>query len=159
MPRLVGRAFHVTTNAALSSIERDGEIRPSTSGVYPFQYPQSGQSFFRLRGCASVFDLRRVPNGQIEQSLWKYYFLNPFDGNQPCFLTLSSRAASRLEPWTAWEQKRDYSQMVIPYVEAGHLGPISVGDIDRVLLVTVIPMPPDLTTLQGICRLNRDIVR
>ena len=138
LPHLLEHVFHVTTRAAYAGILTDGRIRPNQNGNFAFTFGQSESSYFRRRGCVSVFDFRGVNSERLEEALLRYYFLNPsFTDNQPVFLFLNTACFERLVPWSRWKDEKAYGEMVIPYVEAGYPGDIPVSLIDGVLRVEV----------------------
>jgi hypothetical protein len=138
LPRLVGRVFHVTTRDAYARIRSDGAIKPNRNGELGFTFGQSEFSYFRNRGCVSLFDLRTATPEQVEDSLWKYYFLNPsFSENRPVFLLLTDSCFDDLIPWSRANAEVGYREMFIPYVEAGYPGEIPLSLVERALLLEV----------------------
>jgi hypothetical protein len=147
LPILVGRVFHVTTPEAFANLLAEGMIKTNENGDFAFTFGQSANSYFRRRGCVSVFDLRSVTSAQSEDSLRKYYFLTTwFTTNKPVFLCLNSTGFERLIPWIRWKEEEAYHEMVIPYVEAGYPGDIPIDLIDAAVRVEVDnpPSPLDL---------------
>jgi hypothetical protein len=139
LPLLRGEVFHVTTIAAAAGAATEGSIRANSDGEFPFPFAQSANSYFRRRGCVSVFDLRDVADEQLNETLEKYYFLNPsFTSNRPVFFLLSSIFHQRLIPWTEWRASRDFGQMIIPYVEAGFPDSIPLAAVARVVHLEVV---------------------
>jgi len=100
-------------------------------------YHQSENSYFRNKGCVSVFDLRTSTADQVDEALLKYYFLNPFPDNRPVFLILSRSCYGGLIPWSTSIAKAGCRAMVIPHVEAGYPSEIPLSLIDSALFVTV----------------------
>ena len=144
---LIRRVFHVTAQEAFASILTEGMIKTNENGDFAFTFGQSANSYFRRRGCVLVFDLRSVTSEQLEDSLRKYYFLNPrFTANKPVFLFLNLTCFERLIPWLRWKEEEAYHEMVVPYVEAGYPGNIPIALIDVALRVEVDnpPSPLDL---------------
>ncbi len=139
-PRLRGRVFHVTTRSAFAAILECGMVRPNDTGQFPFTYEQSKNSYFRIRGYVSLFDLRSASNEQLDDALMKYNFLNPrFTEHRPVYLFFNCSCFALLTPWSKWKEDKAFSEMVIPYVEAGYPGEIDVGLISEALLVEVDP--------------------
>ncbi len=138
LPRLVGRVFHVTTREAYVRVRSDGVIKSNQSGELGFTFGQSRFSYFRKRGCVSVFDLRTATPEQIDDSLHKYYFLNPpFSKNRPVFLLLADACSEQLLPWSQSIPEEGARAMVIPYVEAGYPGEIPLSLVQCALLLEV----------------------
>jgi hypothetical protein len=148
LSRLIGRVFHVTTRRAYAGIRRHGSIRSNQDGKLPFVYSQSEASYFRKRGCVSVFDLRAATTEQINEALGKYYFLDPFpDNDRPTFLILGQSCYERLISWRAAFDEEGHGAMVVPCVEAGYPSEIPLSLIDSALLVT-IKREPRLQTIR-----------
>ena len=138
LPLLVGRVFHVTDTHALGRIRMSGAIKHNANEEFEFTFGQSRTSYFRSRQCISVCDLRSASQGEIEDSLGKYYFLNPrFVNNGPIFLFLREDCLHRLISWKKWKEDAAYTEMVVPYIEAGYPGNIEVGLVESILRVEV----------------------
>lgn len=138
LPRLQRRVFHVTTHSAYGEIVRDGAIK--AGGELPTRYPNA---YFRWRGYVSLCDLRFVTDDQVNLALDRWYFLNPEgDRASPAFLFLYERAFSRLVSWKKQMENRDLDKLVVPYIEAGYPGDISLELIREALLVTINHPPP-----------------
>ena len=145
LPLLVGRVFHITTHMAYARILVDGMIKSNKNEDFECTFGQSENSYFRKRGCVSVFDFRSVTPEQLEDALSKYYFLNPsFANNQPVFLFLNPACFERLVPWSRWKDEQAFGEMVIPYVEAGYPDDIHLALIDAALRVEVDNPPSPL---------------
>jgi hypothetical protein len=145
LPLLVGRVFHVTTRAAYDAIVVTGEIKPNFDGVNPSPFGSRG-SFFRKRGCVSLFDLRAASATEIDDYLCRCHPLQA--GERIVFLFLARAAWNVLIPWTQWQQEQAWSEIVVPHVEAGYLGPIPVPLIDEVLTATIdVPTNPLIEAL------------
>jgi hypothetical protein len=140
LPLLIGRVFHVTNLNNLKPIVDSGEIRPNINGDLSTTFGFSSNSFFRKRGCISVFDYRFATAEQIEESLRK---CSPYpgasDGKEFAYLFLSECLHNRLIPWIKWKEEEAWGQMIVPYVEAGYPGPVSIGLIDEVFRVIIHP--------------------
>jgi hypothetical protein len=136
LPKLLGRVFHVTSVCSYASILQDREIRVSDGSI--LTTTQSKISYFRTRGCVCLFDLRNVPEDELEWALMKYYFLNPLHTeNRPVFLFLNPIHWDQLIPWTVSKEDEGLKAMVIPHVEAGHKGSIPLSWIESALFVEV----------------------
>ena len=142
LPRLVGRVFHVTSLTSLDQILASGEIRPNVDGQFPTTFGFSSNSFFRKRGCVSLFDYRFASAEQIDTSISKCSpFYMPRSDHKIAYLFLSADDHHRLILWTKWNEEQS-SEMIVPYVEAGYPGCISITSIEEVLRV-IIDYPPD----------------
>ncbi len=141
LPRLRGRVFYLTLLSNLERINQAGEIRPNSSGAYPGPLSHYN-SFFKNRGCVCLFDYRTVSEDKLNISLGKcspatWIGFSPGSG-LAIFLLARDRCPDLL-PWTLWEEQEAWREMVVPHVEAGHEGPISLELIDEVLCVEVEP--------------------
>lgn len=143
LPRLRGRVFHVTCAANRDSIAAAGAILPNLDYRLPSSFGASREGFFRLRGCVSVFDYRQVSDERLEDSLWR---CSPWNAVRRCqyqlaVYFLAPEACAVLESWHLWGQQEAWRQMVVPHVEAGHPGPISLNAVDELLQVMIEPHP------------------
>jgi hypothetical protein len=142
LPRLIGRVFHVTRLSLLERIVETGAILTNTNGNLDstFGYPNS---FFRRRGCVSLFDYRFASSEQVDTSISKCSpFHVPDSNDELAYLFLSSSTYDRLILWTKWKEEQAWSDMIVPYVESGHQGSIPLTSIEEVFKVT-IEYPPD----------------
>jgi hypothetical protein len=138
LPRLRGQVFHVTKRPAARSIIADGEIRTNETKRYALAHGQSEASYFPQRGCVCLFDLRRATEEQIEQSLGKLHFLNPWNG-LPVFFILD---AERI-PDLISSEGIGLPAMLVPHTEAGHKGNISLDLVKTILWVEVEDDTPE----------------
>jgi hypothetical protein len=137
LPRLMGRVFHVTPRTTYPGIVSDGSIKSNQTGCLGFTTSQSEVSYFRTRGCVSLIDLRTTTQEQVNDTLLRYYFLNPFSSpeDNPAFLLLkeSESCFEQLIPWS----DASVGDMVVPYVEAGYRERIPLSLVERVLLLEI----------------------
>jgi len=134
LPHLLGHVFHVTPRAAYRRICRSGAIRNNRDEAFAFAYAQSASSWGRQQGYICLFDLRALPEGELEWVLKKYYFLDPFDGGQPpVFLFVRPEGAANVVPWTAAPR----ASMVIPHAECWYPGDLPTSSISRALVVSI----------------------
>lgn len=128
--------FHVTSLDGLRGIEASGAILPNIDNSFPSRFETRPNGFFRKRGCVSVFDLRTATDDQIEQCLHRCFPLRrDYQDDPPVVLVLAPEAYSDLESWEAWNTEEARSDMVLPYLEAGHKGPVPAAQIERVIVV------------------------
>lgn len=141
-PVLRGRVFHVTPLAAWRRIQESGAISPNLGSRFETGFGSSKNSFFRNRGCISLFDFRTANDQQIEDVRWKCSPLQIAQHDRPAvILLLSPEIHERLIPWTEWEKEKAYSQMLVPYVECGYRGEIALSTITEVIIVRVTTHP------------------
>jgi len=137
LPLLRGRVFHVTCAANLDSIRSHGAILTDTDSTLlrPFG---SYNSYFRNRGCVCVFDYRTISDEDLNRAVMNCSPWQPADNcsSALAFLFLSEAGQARLRPWEEWKTTRSFSEMVVPYAEAGYPGPIPFDEIDEIIEVT-----------------------
>ncbi|MFC1491319.1 hypothetical protein ACFLQ0_01870 [Nitrospinota bacterium] len=138
-PLLIGRIFHVTRLNILDQILAAGAILANTDGKLPpggfGSYPNS---YFRKRGCVSLFDLLNPPEKKIDEHIHKCSPFTPaYSGHNLAFLFLSQEEYPKLVPWSNWKEDKDYGDQIVPYVEAGYLGDIPISSIEEIWEVTV----------------------
>jgi hypothetical protein len=132
---LEGRVFHVTRRESWAEIAAAGEIRPNVGGTLFSTFGFSSNSYFRNRGCVSVFDYRIAPNEEIRMFRAR---CSPFQPAEPgglgiAVLLLKDTVYQKLIPWSRSKEDGVSSEMVVPYVESGHPGPISIVEIERII--------------------------
>ena len=143
-PYLNGLVFHVTTESNLNDILKCGEIRPNPDGSYPSTFGPYN-SFFRNRGCVCLFDYRPETADQFEEYHDRCLPTDPASpgiGHSNFFHF--SICLSEPKTLDSMEGREAYKEMVLPYLEIGHPGPILLKKIDEVIVVSVIedPDPP-----------------
>jgi hypothetical protein len=143
---LEGCVFHVTDRAHWSAILSCNAIIPNTGGQLRTTFGFSRNSYFRNRGCVSLFDYRQPPDDEIRFSRSKCWPLQPearFTSGLT-FAFLSDQSYARLIPWTSWSLDGAPQEMIVPHIEVGHPGPIPLELIERVthLLVDEDPNLP-----------------
>lgn len=136
LPILRGRAFHVTVLDNLSKILQDREIRPGATDTRRRPFGDYN-SYFRNKGCISIFDYRSITEQQLQKSLEKCSPDQPLLGLKfaaiAIFVLLTERCPELISP----SQCEDipYKETIVPYVEAGHHGPLSLDFVDELLIV------------------------
>lgn len=137
-----GHVFHVTKRPYWPQILATGAIEPNSNGRLPTTFGNY-DSFFRKRGCISVFDFRLPPNDEIldfRRRCWPFQAATPGDEGI-AILILNSSIYPVLITWNRWKDENALSEMIVPFVEAGHPGPIPVSAIDDVILLRITEDP------------------
>lgn len=150
---LIGRIFHVTSLQNFDVIKRAGVIC-----AHPWPRPESPfgdrtSTYFRSRGCISVFDYSTPSHDQIRTS-WRRCC--PLDAARPgpaIFVFLPASFFVQLVSWTDW-QDEESTLTIVPYVEAGYPDAINLADISEVMQVerTWWPTVATGTTLDMLLR-------
>lgn len=138
-----GQVFHVTKRAYWPSIVATGAIVPNSRGKLPTTFGASSNSFFRNRGCVSVFDYRAPPSDEVvdfRRRCWPFQAAVPNEEGI-AILILNASLYPALISWDRWKEEQVWREMVVPYVEAGHPGPISVEAIDRAIFLRLMEDP------------------
>jgi hypothetical protein len=132
---LEGRVFHVTKLAYLDAILTSGEIRPNGDCSLPTTFGYLANGFFRKRNCISLFDYRLEATDEIRDFRARCWpFQHARDGI--AILVLVPEIHAALIPWTRWKEEEAFGDQVVPYVEAGYPGSISINLIDEVICLT-----------------------
>lgn len=131
---LEGKVFHVTSLPNWNLIRQSGFILPNPDGLLPTTFG-SHNSLFRKRGCVSVFDYRVKPP---EDPINYRHRCDPLQPAQPdtpgiAILFLHPDVYPKLLSWELCRDEVMYRERVVPYVEAGHPGPISISLVERVV--------------------------
>ncbi len=135
--QLEGHVFHVTRLEYLPSIIECGEIRPNADGAYATTFGSSENAFFRNRNCVSIFDYRLEPPEESNDARRRCY---PFAPARPpngpiAILILNPEVCNVLIPWTRWKEEEAWSEMIVPYAEAGYPGPLPFGLVSEIITV------------------------
>ena len=133
---LEGRVFHVTKLAYLDAILTSGEIRPNGDSSLPTTFGYLSNGFFRKRNCISLFDYRLEVTDQIREFRTR---CRPFQRARDgiALLILMPDIYDALVPWTLWKDEEAWGDQVVPYVEAGYRGSISIDLIDEIICLTL----------------------
>lgn len=134
---LEGKVFHVTKQAYWPNIVGSGEIRANKDGSLSTTFGSSHNSYFRNRNCVSVFDYRAPSDETIRDFRSRCY---PFQAAEPgsegiVILVLSPSIHHKLIPWTRCKEENAQSEIVVPYIEAGFPGTISLDHIDMAIFL------------------------
>ena len=141
LPRLRGHVFHVTTPDGYEGIQRDGFIGSNLNEGYAFTTGQSKSSFFWLKGCVSLVDLRDISDDELSTGTQNYTFIAPFSPNlssltrMTVFLVLSNSA------YQAIITCNDLAAMVVPQFEVGYLDKLPLCQIASVIQITITVSP------------------
>jgi hypothetical protein len=138
LPILIGRVFHATSVDSLEEILASGEIRANVGAERKRGFGYAANSFFRKRGCVSLFDYHSPSVEQIEASIYKCSPYRIPRTDRLAYLFLAQSEYHRLLPWTRWEEAQAWSDQIIPHVEAGHFGAIPMTSIEAVLRVFIV---------------------
>jgi hypothetical protein len=138
LPLLRERAFHVTCQRNLDAILRAGAIAVNADGTLETTFGSSSNSFFRNRGCVSIFDYRNISDKDLDDSIFR---CSPWQPAERCdwhlaFLFLTEEARRQLRPWTEWKTTQSLREMVVPYAEAGFPGAVPISAISDILEVS-----------------------
>ncbi|MBI3933984.1 MAG: hypothetical protein HY316_04780 [Acidobacteria bacterium] len=138
MPLLIGRVFHVTQLDFLEGILTAGKIHANRDGRLPTTFGL-GNSYFRSRGCVSLFNLHDASEEERNKSIPKCHPIYP-GYDRLAYLFLSPTHYSRLIPWTRWKDE-NASAAIVPYIEAGYPDSIPLSAIEEILRVTIAFAP------------------
>ncbi|MDP1536958.1 MAG: hypothetical protein Q8L95_07245 [Burkholderiales bacterium] len=151
---LEGRVFHVSKLAYLDAILRDGEIRTNVDGSLPTSFGFLSNGFFRKRDCVSLFDYRLALTDEIRGYRGKCSPLMPARpaSEGVAILLMLPEIHTSLIPWSTWKDENACGDMIVPYVEVGHRGPIPLRMVEEIICLS---LDEDPTSLAAILRRNR----
>jgi hypothetical protein len=131
---LEGKVFHVTSLPNWELILKSGSIAPNSDGQFTNTFG-SKNSFFRNRSCVSVFDYRVKPPEDNVDYRHRCHPLQPARPDTPgvAILFLHPVIYPKLLSWKLCRDEVMCRERVVPYVEAGHPGPISISFIENVI--------------------------
>lgn len=144
-----GRVFHVTRRAYWPAIYASGEIQPNNEGCLPTSFGYSANSFFRKRGCVSLFDYRLPPDELIRDyrsRCWPFQAARAENGGIS-ILILDRSVEDNLISWLKWKEENMPSEMIVPYVEAGYPGPIPITKIELVIFLRIEEDPNSISSV------------
>jgi hypothetical protein len=147
-PVIEARVFHVTRRENVAAILTDGGISPNPDGAFLTTFGSSSNSFFRNRGCVSLFDLVHPTAEQIESRLrdcWPFLPARP--GSDIALFLLSPAAYGEIIPWTRYREEGGGPEMIVPYVEAGFPGVLPMRLVEEIIEVHVLEAPDSLQAL------------
>lgn len=131
---LIGKVFHVTPLENFPSIQEKG-LTPNTELKVKSEFTNTATGFFRLRGCVSFFDYRNYGSKTWKEHAYKCRPTQVLDRtNAIAVLFLSEDLFDGLVPWTKWKEEEAYSQQVVPHIEIGHKGIVSMTHISKVII-------------------------
>lgn len=144
---LQGSVFHVTLTSLWREIEASGQLLPNINGKQKTTFGSSQNSFFRKKGCVSLFDYRVHPTEEINDFRSRCDPLQPAEPNGEgiSILIMSEVIYERLIPWTKWKEEEAYGEMVVPHVEVGHPGPIPIKDVTHIIRFRRSEVPHSLS--------------
>jgi hypothetical protein len=133
---LEGRVFHVTKEFHWPEINASGEISPNNNGELETSFGSSKNSYFKNNGCVSVFDYRNIYGEEPQKHMYKCHPTNPLSADSGiAILIFKPEIYPKLKSWEGWRDG-DQRQVVVPYVEAGFFGSISLALVEKVIIVT-----------------------
>jgi len=144
---LEGRVFHVTRLSHFDAILIDREIKPNGDGALATTFGNGANAFFRKRNCVCLFDYRLEPTDKIRDFRMRCSPFQPAgpDSDGIAILLLKADSYTALIPWTRWKEEDALSEMIVPYVEAGYSGSISIDLIDEVICLKIKEDPNSLS--------------
>ena len=152
LPNIEGKVFHVSKSKNWPMIEELGKIIPNENGELETSFGSSKNSFFKNKGCVSVFDYRNINEDKPQEHAYKCSPTSPLTPEEGIVIfVLREESYSTLISWEGWKQE-DLSQMVVPHVEAGYPGAIELSLIDEIIFVTM-----DKNESSGLARLLRSM--
>ncbi len=136
LPFLNGRVFHVTKDQNWPQILASGTLLPMPpEGQYVTSF--GSRSYFRERGCISLFDYRNFGEKKCQEHYWKCLPTTPLAEESPIrILFLNPNHYELLIPWADWKID-GVGKNVVPYVEVGIAGKVPLEYFGEVMLVTV----------------------
>lgn len=136
LPKLRERVFHVTTQEAWPCIQESGRILVSAPDCV-IRWENAG---LRCIGYVSLCDLRALREEHLQHGLQKYHFLDPRrHSSGPVFLFLRGCAIKDVVSYRHLRDKvNSLRKLIVPFIEAGYPGDLSMAKIADVLVVDVL---------------------
>ena len=87
----------------------------------------------------SFFDYRSYGTPHWEEHAYKCFpTQNLRKGEKVCLLFLDEKIYEDLIPWTAWKDEKAWCDRVVPWVETGYKGKVSLDFISEVLVIEYV---------------------
>ena len=134
LPLLRNKVFHVTMEVSYRGILESGYIDPKFGRKYGKNW--EGDSYGSKRSLVCLFDLRKITDQEIDDFLCRCDFL--YDqkfGDFTAYLIISESCFQALIPNEVAVSETHYSEFFVPLLEAWYPGRLSVGNVQKVLLV------------------------
>ena len=136
--KVTGKVFHVTNSENMESIRLDGNISPNKNLTYSSAFGHRENGYFRLRDCVSFFDYRNYGSELWNEFAYRCFPTLGVSRNNPItVLFLCPSQYSKLLPWVGWKREEAWSEQIVPHIEAGYPGKVSLMHITESLVVTV----------------------
>jgi hypothetical protein len=147
-PLLEGRVFHVSRLSNLELILACREIRPNQDGALATTFGSAANSFFRNRGCVSLFDYRSVSPEELTDATMKCSPTQPATPESGIVIfMLAAASCPALLSWQLWKAEQAWREMVVPHIEAGHHGPIPLALVDEIICIEIEEDPNSIAYL------------
>lgn len=134
-----GKVFHVTSEENMESIKKSGGLIPNLDLEFLSSFGKFPNGYFRKRGCVSFFDYRCYGTPEWEAHAYKCFPTQSLMKGERLFLLfLRESDYTKLIPWTEWKNEGILSDRVVPWVETGYKGMVSLDSIKNILVVEYI---------------------
>ena len=131
------KVFHVSLTSNWAKISKSGKIIPNIDNTHETTFGSSSNSYFKNKGCVSVFDYRNIHDEEAQKHIHKCCPTRPLlDGKGITIFILKPETHACLITWKNWKNE-DLRQMIVSYIEAGYPGAISLDSIEEVIFVTM----------------------
>ena len=139
LQKVTGRVFHATSPKNMFPIMKSGALLPNSEQTFLSSFGSSKNGYFRQRGCVSFFDYRCYGTPQWEEHAYKCFpTQNLRKGEKISLFFLRESCFGDLIPWTAWKDEKAWTERVVPWVETGYKGKVSLDCISEVLVVEYV---------------------
>lgn len=136
---LANHIFHVTKFENIASILAQKKIVASIDNRDQFTFGYSSNSYFKNRNCVSLFDFVNTSEGKIQTQITKCHPIQPLLNYKAIgIFILKKESYCNIIPWNDWKIEEAYSEMIVPYIEAGYPNQIDITDIAELIIVQKI---------------------
>lgn len=136
LSELRGRMFHVTSPNAFLGICSEGAILCNTDDRFKTNWTVN--YYFKNQGCLSIVDLvnNTKPRVTRRKPINDYAV---FEQSSPVvvFLFISPRVYPRVIHWKKWKKDRAHGQQIVPELESGVPGRVSIDEIDEAWFISL----------------------
>lgn len=139
LQKVTGRVFHATSTENMFLIMKSGALLPNSKQQFLSSFGSFDNGYFRKRSCVSFFDYRSYGTPHWEEHAYKCFpTQNLRKGEKVCLLFLDEKIYEDLIPWTAWKDEKAWCDRVVPWVETGYKGKVSLDFISEVLVIEYV---------------------
>lgn len=138
MRRLAGKIFHISDAKGFLGIIAAGKIEANQDGRFGNHWGNK-ESYFKNLGCISVCDFyNNTRPKKLYDAICKYNFYDLSCNKGLSYLmVLQDGLYAGIITWDRWKQDRETGGDVVPHLESGYPGEISLCNLESIIKVHI----------------------